>query len=76
MTQQAGQKFQISDLQRVRLEPGDVLVVGLKMPMTDADMGRFHGRLKPVFPDNDIVIVDGNGVEFSIIEQGGANDGT
>ena len=60
---------QIKDIQRVKLEPGDVLVVRYEGPMSVEMASRIRNKLGRVFPDNDVLVFDRNPT-LSVIEVG------
>lgn len=63
-------EIKIEDLQRVRLERGDVLLVKLKARVTDVEMARIKGIFEPFFPNNGVLIISEDDAELSIVEQG------
>ena len=65
--QKAKQELKIEDLQRVRLAPGDVLVVRYEGCIPSRMEMYLQGYLRGLFPNNEILVLDGN-VELSVIE--------
>ena len=61
--------IEIKDIQRVKLEPGDVLVVRYERPMSIEMAQRIKDRIRRVFPNNDVLVFDRNPT-LSVIEAG------
>jgi hypothetical protein len=57
---------QIKDLQRVRLEPGDVLVVRIANQISPAELERWTNRLQAVFSKNQVIAVAGK-ADFFVV---------
>ena len=59
-------EFKIESAQRVRLEPGDVLVVFSERPLPTSAGARISERLNAVFPDNQVVVLD-KGLRLAVL---------
>jgi hypothetical protein len=53
----ANQEIKIDDLQRVRLKPGDVLVVRWEGAIPPSEQERVRDFLGRIFPDNEVLIL-------------------
>jgi hypothetical protein len=62
----------IQDLRRVRLAPGDTLLVRSKERLTQHQLKQFREAVTPMmaqlFPNNKVLVVDSN-VELAILSQ-------
>jgi len=56
----------IKDLQRVKLEPGDVLVVRAPGHLPPEAQGRIFQQLKNLFPDNQVLVLEA-GLELCVV---------
>lgn len=56
----------LEDVKRLRLDPGDTLVVRLAAPWTDQNRQELADRLKLAFPDNQVLVTD-PGVELTVM---------
>lgn len=63
-------EIKIEDLQRIRLERGDVLLMKLKVRTPDAVIRRLKDKLEIIFPVNEILVINEDEIELSIVEQG------
>lgn len=48
----------MGDMQRVKLEPGDVVVLHLKQIVADGIMAYQKQALQEIFPDNEVLLLD------------------
>lgn len=55
------------DLQVLRLEPGDAIILKLLGPFRAVDVEQVHERLSARFPNNTVIIVDSSEVELSTL---------
>lgn len=60
--------IEIDELKRVSLNPGEVILVRSQSRLSAFQKDDIRGTLKKAFPDNEIVIVDGN-LDLSIVEK-------
>lgn len=67
--------IKLKDVKRLRLNPGDSLVVRLGEELTEEDIQRAMDNLKEVFPDNKILIL-GRDYELEVLEDGSFITGT
>lgn len=63
----------LRDVQRVCLEPDDVLVVRIKEKLPRAAILHVKAGLKGIFPNNEVVVLDGN-IEIGVISIGDSED--
>ena len=63
-------QHQIKDLERVRLEPGDTLVVRLHSRQPPGEIGRLGDRLHMAFPDNKVLVLYGD-MDLFVVEGSG-----
>lgn len=60
-------KVELESVTVLSLKPGDVLVVKTKRPWPASAYQRTKRQLQGIFPDNEFIFVDGNGLEFEVI---------
>lgn len=65
--------IKIEDLQRIRLGPGDVLIIRLECPISMLEKTFLLEECLHVFPDNQVLILN-RGDELVIIEKGETNE--
>ena len=63
----------IGEIQHVRLEPDDVIVVTCRMPITDEMYRRIEAGVKSVFSGHRMIILD-RGVRMEVARRGGSLD--
>ncbi len=59
--------IQISDLERVTLKPGDVLVIRTQESLGRAQVERLRSEWRKLFPDNETAILVGGDVELFVV---------
>lgn len=66
-----GRVIAIEDLQRVQLEPGDVLIVRCSKEMTMEEIDWSQRFLGEVFPGNRVIVLDGRVESINVVRPGG-----
>jgi hypothetical protein len=56
----------------LRIQPGDVLVLTSAQPLTDMAAADIGQRMKELFPDNDVLLLDG-GLSLHITRKEGGD---
>jgi len=59
----------IGDVKRVSPNPGDVIVIEHKLPLSPGDRVAVQQQFKKVFPKNDVVVMQA-GMEIKIADSG------
>ena len=52
---------------RVRLEPGDVLVLFCETPLPRSAQETFRSQMQAAFPDNGVLILHGSGLRLAVL---------
>ena len=62
--------FEIEDVKRITLHPGDTLVAKVAMNLSQEQANRIRHELKAIFPDHQVLITTPD-VDLEIVERGG-----
>jgi len=64
-----GDLIEIKDIQRVKLEPGDILLVRYEGILPVAEKDRIAKQVQTRLPGHEVIVMDG-GLTLSVIEAG------
>lgn len=63
----------LTELQVLRLRPGDVIVLRTETMLSDSKYEHIKAIMKEKFPDHEVMILE-NGLNIGVIHQGGSNN--
>lgn len=67
----SGLTLLVEETRITRLQPGDIVVVKVSRLISDAEHDYFLDHVKPLFPDNQVLVLDG-GADLAITRPEGA----
>lgn len=63
----AAQLLDVVEVERLAIQPGDIVVVKAPMRLTAGDCEYIHDKMKAVLPDTDIIVLE-CGMDIAVIK--------